>query len=171
MQVGGREREGRWPIASLLRPSGSVWLLLGFQLGGRPGGPAQEENGQAPEPESPEPGGLRVWERRLWRGLHDQRLPVRAEEPRHRLRRRLPVRGRGEAAPRHTALRRLLPPQHDSLHWEHSRNLVFCHLILLSWWDNHPQKIPSLRGNLGNLAYHRLSAALHWRKNGAQVSP
>lgn len=66
-------------------PTGPVWLVLGFQLGGRAGGAAEAEDGEAALPQPPKPGGLRGQQRRLRRRLHDQRLRVRPAEPRHRL--------------------------------------------------------------------------------------
>lgn len=94
---------GVTPVSPRCVPTGPVWLVLGFQLGGRPGGATEEENGQTAAPQPPKPGGLRGQQRRLRGRLHDQRLRVRAAEPRHRLRGLLPLRrpgARGGPAPK-----------------------------------------------------------------------
>lgn len=87
---------------SLLTPvplcsSGLLWFLLGLQLSRRPGGPAGQDHQETGGPQSPKPGGLCQGERRLRRRIHDQRLPLREGERRHRLRGGVPVPRRGEA--------------------------------------------------------------------------
>lgn len=87
----GVPRAGWHPGVTHRVPTGPVRLVLGFQLGGRAGGAAEAEDGEAARPQPPKPGGLRGQQRRLRRRLHDQRLRVRPAEPRHRLGGRLPL--------------------------------------------------------------------------------
>lgn len=67
--------------------AGLLWLLLGLQRRGGPGGAAGQDHGEAGGPEPPEPGGLlqQVRQPRLQRRLHAQSLPVRHRQPGHRL--------------------------------------------------------------------------------------
>lgn len=67
--------------------AGLLWLLLGLQRRGGPGGAAGQDHGEAGRPEPPEPGGLlrQIRQPRLQWRLHAQSLPVRHRQPGHRL--------------------------------------------------------------------------------------
>ena len=80
---GSSERRDAEPALT----AGVLWLLLGLQRRGGPGGTAGQDHGEAGRPEPPEPGGLfgQVRQPRLQRRLHEPSLPVRHRQPGHRL--------------------------------------------------------------------------------------